>query len=689
MPTISGGKTHSMARSKLIIMIALVLLMSVPVAPALAQEATPVLISAGPEGTGTAVVSDANALSDRINFSLTGVAPPAEGWAYEGWVVTDDGSIKTSTGIIEVSAGAIDHEYISPTGENLIANYDKAVITLEPIPDDDPGPSSIVAFSDQIPADALAHIRHLVADWPPGSGIGILTNLQTQLDVAIRHANLALSSDTLDAVLNHTHHVINIIEGSDGPNYDASFGDPGDGIGVMGHAADRKHAGFAAGTDTSDAVVAEHALLVDEYGTNVADWSTLARDTALTDVLTRTDIALAKLFVGPGAGTILGYLQTARSGFGADGGADQAYAEAQLMATYTFGVQEVVIEVPVITNSAVISDANALSDRVNFSLGEVSHPAEGWAYEGWLISDDGSIKTSTGLLEVTGGTIDHQFISPTGENFIHNYDKVVITIEPVPDDDPGPSSMVLASDQIPADALAHIRHLLSDWPPGSGVGILTNLKTQLDVAIRHANLALTSDTLDAVLNHTHHVINIIEGADGANYDASFGDPGDGIGVMGHASDRKHAGFAAGTVTDDPVIGTHAALVDQHGTNVADWSALARDTALTDVLTQTNIDLAKLFVGPGAGTILGYLQSARSGFGADGGADQAYTEAQLMATYVLEERPTGSTPIIGGPSVGDSAVPLVAKIAFIASLAFLGGGGLLVFRGRSRRSRARS
>ena len=59
----------------------------------------------------------------------------------------------------------------------------------------------------------------------------------------------------------------------------------------------------------------------------------------------------------------------------------------------------------------------------------------------------------------------------------------------------------------------------------------------------------------------------------------------------------------------------------------------------------------------------------------------------MATYVLEERPTGGPDIVVPPSVGDAAVPMLAQIALITSLAFLGAGGLLFIR--SRRSRVRS
>ena len=132
--------------------------------------------------------------------------------------------------------------------------------------------------------------------------------------------------------------------------------------------------------------------------------------------------------------------------------------------------------------------------------------------------------------------------------------------------------------------MAHIRHLLSDWPPGTLVGILTNLKQQLDVAITHANLALNSTTLNDVFLHTHHAINIIEGPSGANYDASFGDPGDGQGVFLHATDRKHSGFAASAAPGDTVINTRANLVEVSGQHTAGQSTVARDVAVNDVLT---------------------------------------------------------------------------------------------------------
>jgi hypothetical protein len=182
-----------MSRLRLIALSALMLLAMLPAGPALAQ--VPTLISVS-EGAGTAVIWDNMALSDAITYTMTGVPPPGPGREYVGWLVSDDGSVKLNTGAMAVAAdGSISHIFDSGnkryTGENLIFNYDRVVITDEQAGDDPDEPAGPPVFSHQIPPGAIAHIRHLLADWPPGSGVGILTNLKLQLNVALTHANLA------------------------------------------------------------------------------------------------------------------------------------------------------------------------------------------------------------------------------------------------------------------------------------------------------------------------------------------------------------------------------------------------------------------------------------------------------------------------------------------------------------------
>ena len=351
--------------------------------------------------------------------------------------------------------------------------------------------------------------------------------------------------------------------------------------------------------------------------------------------------------------------------------------------------------------TAVIWDNLALSDAITYTITGAIAPATGRAYEGWLVSDDGSEKLSTGVMTVAAdGSVDHTYTSPTGRNLIHEFDKVVITDEPVPDADPDPSGIFVYSHAIPgADGggMFHIRHLLTNWPPGAPKGILTNLKEQLATAILHAKLASDSTTLENVQLHAHHVINIIEGEGGPNYDVAFGDPGDGIGVLAHAQDRKHGPFAAGAAADDPVIVLHAGLVDVTGKNAEDWATQARDQALVS-LSSSSILNAKIHLIPVSGLLNNALNGADTdgdgtieSIAGEGGAVQAYVEAQLMATYTLEPGGLPAPPVPevepapGLPSVGDSSVPTLAWSGLIAGLVLVGVGGLVVVRGR--RSRA--
>ncbi|MBM4436878.1 MAG: anti-sigma factor [Actinobacteria bacterium] len=111
--------------------------------------------------------------------------------------------------------------------------------------------------------------------------------------------------------------------------------------------------------------------------------------------------------------------------------------------------------------SGTIRDDKARSDKVSVSLREFPKLPANQAYKGWLVSDDGSKKLSLGLIAVDdagGGKAD--FTSPSGENLVGAYDKLVLTIEPVPDADPNPAAAVAAQDMLPPGALVHIRHLL-------------------------------------------------------------------------------------------------------------------------------------------------------------------------------------------------------------------------------------
>jgi hypothetical protein len=342
------------------------------------------------------------------------------------------------------------------------------------------------------------------------------------------------------------------------------------------------------------------------------------------------------------------------------------------------------------SGTAIVSDGFSLGDTITIAMKDVPAQAADTALEGWLITDDGSAKLSTGVMAVgADGTIAHVFVSADGENLIASYNKFVVTVEPAIDTDPEPSGIFAFSHRIPLAGVAHIRHLLTSWPPGTDSGILTNLKTQLQLAIDHAQLAINAATLGEVQLHTHRVLNIIEGADGANFDASFGNPGDGLGVLLHAEDRKHATFAAGEA-HEIIFTTNAALVEANGGNAEERAIAARDQALVS-LGQSNLFAAKLNLSP----VVGLLTTALHGVdanadgtvasgGNEGGADQAYIAAQLMATYTMAEgglEAVGPELGIGLSNAGGESVASMAMMALAGAMVLIIGGGAMVMKTR--------
>ena len=343
------------------------------------------------------------------------------------------------------------------------------------------------------------------------------------------------------------------------------------------------------------------------------------------------------------------------------------------------------------TVSIMDSDDTKLSDQAVIKLTSLPPLGADKAYEGWFISDDGSRKESTGVLAPdANGNVSMTFWlakgdDPTGENLFASFDKFVLTIEPVPDPEPGPSADVALIHAIPAGGIAHIRHLLYSWQgnpeyangfhKGTPKGISVGLREQTAAALFHAQLALKSTTLAAVHEHAEHVVNIIEGSDGPNFGDLDGDgtaqnPGDGFGVLGYAPDAQHATFAASAASDDAVIVANSRQVVASADEVASWAGLARDRAM-DALGNNDIEAAKLFLTSAEARLSSSLDSAKG----------SYTAAQAMGMYTLAAPPP---PVIAPPvTVGDPAVPNVALGVLVAGAALLVGGAFIYRRSRSR------
>ena len=291
-----------MSMSKLLITLGLILLMTLPFAVAQAEDSY--------SGTGTAVISDAGAMSDRVTFSMSGVSMLESGSAYEGWLVNSATDDKVSTGILTVvPGGGISHTWTSPDGGNLLEMYDMVAITVEPVPDDDPAPSGVFAFSDMVDGGAMEQIRGLVV----GDG-STLYMLQMQIDGAMMKVGEAQAADSIDGLMAATEEATGMA----------------DEIAALASAAS---ASAAAAMDASGKESVDmYAMKVMASSDNVSAWAMAAKEDAAA-VMAEDDLDTAKTLLN----IVNGKLMAAADGVEATGmgGASDAYMQAQRMATFT------------------------------------------------------------------------------------------------------------------------------------------------------------------------------------------------------------------------------------------------------------------------------------------------------------------------------------------------------------------
>ena len=195
------------------------------------------------EVTGLAAMGDERAFSDRLSLDLFNVPQPPSGSVYEGWLIGNDGEFRLSVGVLGVSLdGRVSQQFISPIGENLFANYNEFILTVEPAGDTDGQPSADIKFSGVVPPQAGLALRVMlvsVSDTP--ENVGYLLGLRRQAQIVSDHVSLtdlALGPQDLVGVHRHAEHLINAIEGVHGPNFGDMDGDgrvlnPGDGYGLQ------------------------------------------------------------------------------------------------------------------------------------------------------------------------------------------------------------------------------------------------------------------------------------------------------------------------------------------------------------------------------------------------------------------------------------------------------------------------
>jgi plastocyanin len=257
--------------------------------------------------------ADDTQLSDKIVVNINPLPATPAGKGLYGWLVNGGTGANQGLGQLTPDAGGnVLRRFTDPKGGNLLANYDKFIVTVEALDPAPSAPSSTVMLSGQLPGPSLIHIRHLMVSFPATPGkIGLEVGLRTQTQELRRQAELMRDHQTegqLSGIKAQAEILVNIIEGSKGPDFgdldkNGQVVNPGDGYGLLKNGdqlgyldGSKEHANLAAKAEGSTEEIKLHAGHVGITVDNASGWITAIRDRALV-VLKSNDIKVTEPLV--------------------------------------------------------------------------------------------------------------------------------------------------------------------------------------------------------------------------------------------------------------------------------------------------------------------------------------------------------------------------------------------------------
>lgn len=137
------------------------------------------------KGSGQVRFRDENALSDKVTVLVFGASQPEPGTHYQGWLGNADGTAWLDVGRIDLNEkGNSTVDWISPSGENLLATYTQFIVTAEPDGETIYWPAEArIAYRGQIAPEALGAVRALTVagpDTPLPERVGLATGLKAE-----------------------------------------------------------------------------------------------------------------------------------------------------------------------------------------------------------------------------------------------------------------------------------------------------------------------------------------------------------------------------------------------------------------------------------------------------------------------------------------------------------------------------
>lgn len=378
-----------------------------------------------------------------LDFSNNGLENLGPNWNYEGWLIVDGSPV--STGVFAIDENGMVSPSRFAVDVNDAAAVSSFVLTIEPVPDDDPTPSSVHIlasdFSNGMAMLSAGHAAALGDDFtaamgsyilnaPSGGGMADYNNGIWWLDPTTGPGS-TLDLPVLPAGWTYEGWVV----GADGPRSTGRFSDPtmvdSDGQGITGGPYDAPQLpGQDLVNPPVDLTAGYAAVLTIEPDPDNSPMPFTFKplvDPTIDDV---------------GAGVLQEMANNAN-----------AFPTATVTMHQAMNTME---------TAHVMLDFQGLED-----LGPDA------AYEGWLIVDGAPV--STGTFTVAGGILSATYF-PTRVSSLNAIEAFVLTIEPVPDSDPSPSSThLLGGDVIGGRAALTISHnaaLGTDFSTARGAYIL-------------------------------------------------------------------------------------------------------------------------------------------------------------------------------------------------------------------------
>ncbi|HSH03555.1 MAG TPA: DUF420 domain-containing protein [Anaerolineae bacterium] len=195
-------------------------------------------------------------------------------------------------------------------------------------------------------------------------------------------------------------------------------------------------------------------------------------------------------------------------------------------------------------------DYVAPSDSIVLALDGVEPAGEGEALHAWLTSSETNQVMSLGVVEVNDeGQVFHTYTDADQQNLMARFDGFQLTLIDVSTPNPLAGTVVASGQQV-ADTYEHIRAITvqSETPNGLGYGVAARLEAE--ELIRHVGFVAVARELGSIADakrHTEHILNILDGQDGAqDYDERHGAqvPGDGFGLVAYVEQMSAAAVAA-------------------------------------------------------------------------------------------------------------------------------------------------